>query len=161
MPLRHPPTLPYPPRIQRQTTNRNLNPTLKPLPRQAIDMTIFGQILELDDDDTHEFSKEMVSAFFLQASTTFDDMNKALALSQGLVRRAGHPQVQDACEKIQHYGDLRDEVADKDLSPTEALDKIRLLLAEVKTEFTDAERWLKKWYKDNNAPFDEEEDKAP
>jgi osomolarity two-component system phosphorelay intermediate protein YPD1 len=45
---------------------------------QPINMDIFGQILELDEDDTFEFSKEMVEAYFSQASTTFDDMDNAL-----------------------------------------------------------------------------------
>jgi hypothetical protein len=48
-------------------------------------MDTFGQILELDEDDTHDFSKEMVDAFFSQASTTFEDMDKALYVCSVLV----------------------------------------------------------------------------
>lgn len=40
-------------------------------------MEVFQQILDLDDDDTHEYSRELASAYFAQATTTFKDMNKA------------------------------------------------------------------------------------
>lgn len=43
----------------------------------AIDMAVFQQILELDDDDTHEYSRELVSAYFSQARSTFKEMDKA------------------------------------------------------------------------------------
>jgi len=46
-----------------------------------IDLEIFRQILELDEDDTHEFSREMTFAFFSQAETTFNDMDLALCVS--------------------------------------------------------------------------------
>jgi hypothetical protein len=39
---------------------------------------ISAQILELDEDDDHEFSRGMVWAYFNQASATFLNMNKAL-----------------------------------------------------------------------------------
>ncbi|KAF7365425.1 Histidine-phosphotransfer domain HPT-domain-containing protein [Mycena venus] len=134
----------------------------------VIDMTIFDQILELDDDGTHEFAKEMVTAYFSQASTTFDDMDKALAdkklpelsalghFLKGSSAALGIRKVQESCEKMQHYGALRDEDADKDLKPAEALDKIKVLLGEVKAEYTDAERWLRNWFKDElKDPFDD------
>ncbi|KAJ7636001.1 histidine phosphotransferase [Mycena polygramma] len=141
--------------------------TPKPPPTPAIDMSIFSQILELDEDGTHEFSKEMVVAYFSQASTTFDDMDKALAgkklpelsalghFLKGSSAALGICKVQAACEKMQHYGDLRDEAAGKDLKEDEALAKIDALLVEVKAEYADAERWLKKWYADQKDPFDE------
>ncbi|KAJ7935418.1 histidine-phosphotransfer domain, HPT domain-containing protein [Mycena leptocephala] len=132
-----------------------------------IDMIIFNQILELDEPDSHEFSKEMVLAYFAQASTTFEDMDRELAdekllkLSElghflkGSSAALGIKKVQAACEKMQHYGELRDEVADKDLKADEALALIKALLVEVKAEYADAERWLKKWYVDEGDAIEE------
>ncbi|KAJ7855973.1 histidine phosphotransferase [Mycena olivaceomarginata] len=128
-------------------------------------MDIFGQILELDEDDTFEFSKEMVEAYFSQASTTFDDMDNALGEKELLkLSELGHflkgssaalgiYRVQAACEKMQHYGELRDEEANKDLTPAVALERIDGLISEVKTEYADAAKWLKKWYRDKKVPF--------
>ncbi|KAJ7043882.1 histidine-phosphotransfer domain, HPT domain-containing protein [Mycena alexandri] len=137
--------------------------------RQAIDMDIFSQILELDEDGTYDFSKEMVVAYFSQATTTFSDMDKAIArradeklpelsalghFLKGSSAALGISKVQATCEKMQHYGALRDEAADKDLKADEALSKISALLVEVKAEYADAERWLKKWYEDKNESFE-------
>lgn len=49
-----------------------------PLPADMIDMDTFGQLLEMDDEDDREFSKEIVWNFFDQASTTFEQMDEAL-----------------------------------------------------------------------------------
>ncbi|KAJ7134377.1 signal transduction histidine kinase [Mycena epipterygia] len=134
---------------------------------EPIDMDIFGQILELDEEDTHDFSKEMVAAYFSQATTTFVNMDSALTdkkllkLSElghflkGSSAALGISKVQAACEKMQHYGELRDEEAGKDLTDAEALTKIDALLVEVKAEYADAEKWLKQWYADQNESFDE------
>lgn len=45
-----------------------------------IDMDTFNQILELDEDDTRDFSSEMVWSYFTQASSTFLDMDSALCV---------------------------------------------------------------------------------
>lgn len=45
----------------------------------AIDRTVFDQILEMDDEDEdREFSKSIVFGFFEQAEQTFTDMHDAL-----------------------------------------------------------------------------------
>ena len=41
-------------------------------------MEIFGQLLEMDEEDDREFSKSIVWNFFEQAVTTFEQMDKAL-----------------------------------------------------------------------------------
>jgi osomolarity two-component system phosphorelay intermediate protein YPD1 len=41
----------------------------------VIDQTAFDQILEMDDDDAHEFSKAIVFDFFDQAQETFKSMD--------------------------------------------------------------------------------------
>lgn len=43
-----------------------------------IDMDIFGQLLEMDDEEDREFSKEIVWNYFDQAETTFEKMDTAL-----------------------------------------------------------------------------------
>lgn len=58
--------------------------------------------------------------------------------------------VQASCEQIQHYGALRDEKADKDLKPGEALEKIKTMLGTVKEEYGIAEKWMKAWYMEND-----------
>jgi hypothetical protein len=40
-------------------------------------MDTFQQILDLDDDEDHEYSRELAGAYFTQARTTFDDMRRA------------------------------------------------------------------------------------
>lgn len=44
----------------------------------VIDKDIFGQLLEMDDEDDREFSKEIVWNYFDQAESTFKKMDKAL-----------------------------------------------------------------------------------
>lgn len=44
----------------------------------VIDMDIFGQLLEMDDEEDREFSKEIVWNYFDQAESTFGKMDKAL-----------------------------------------------------------------------------------
>ncbi|KAJ7714212.1 histidine-phosphotransfer domain, HPT domain-containing protein [Mycena metata] len=140
-----------------------------PAKAEACQRRYLHQILELDEDGTYDFSKEMVAAYFSQATTTFGDMDKAMAdkklpelsalghFLKGSSAALGISKVQAACEKMQHYGELRDEAADKDLKADEALSKISALLVEVKAEYADAERWLKKWYEDKNESFDDVE----
>jgi HPt (histidine-containing phosphotransfer) domain-containing protein len=61
----------------------------------------------------------------------------------------GLSKVQASCEKIQHYGQMRDEDAGKDLTEKDALRKIEVLLGQVNKEYAAAEVWLKKWYDDH------------
>jgi len=138
-------------------------------------MTTFNQILELDDDDTHEFSKEMVWAFFAQAETTFEEMDTALAekdltklshlghFLKGSASALGIHKVQATCEKMQHYGELRDEEVHEDITAKDALERIKVLIVDGKAEYEEAERWLKKFYNVEGAEENEkkEEEKKP
>lgn len=131
-----------------------------------INMDTFQQLLELDEDDTHDFSRGMVDAYFSQAESTFDDMDQALKSSdlpklsslghflKGSSATLGVSRVEQSCQKIQHYGEKKNE--GKDLSDTEALSRIGELLGKVKVDFRTAEEWLQKWYEDNSV--EEEED---
>jgi osomolarity two-component system phosphorelay intermediate protein YPD1 len=83
-------------------------------------MDIFQQILDLDDDEEHEYSRELACAFFVQARTAFADMDKAYAKKdlkelaslghflKGSSAALGVTRVSSSCQKIEHYGHLRD-----------------------------------------------------
>ena len=58
----------------------------------------------------------------------------------------GVDKVQASCEKMQHYGHLRDEEQGRDLSPDVALDMIVKLHEGLKVEYTEAEKWLKNYF---------------
>ena len=53
-----------------------------------IDMDIFGQLLEMDDEDDREFSREIVWNYFDQAESTFEKMDKALCVHPSSSRAA-------------------------------------------------------------------------
>ncbi|OBZ71399.1 Multistep phosphorelay regulator 1 [Grifola frondosa] len=100
--------------------------------QSAIDMETFHQILDLDEDDTHDFSFGMAEAYFSQANTTFVDMDEALKnedltklsslghFLKGSSAALGVAKVQASCEQIQHYGALRDEDTGTDLDAPRA-----------------------------------------
>ncbi|EJC97960.1 histidine-phosphotransfer domain, HPT domain-containing protein [Fomitiporia mediterranea MF3/22] len=131
-----------------------------------IDMDTFRQILDLDEDETHDFSSGMAWAYFDQAATTFKEMKEALAAKdlsklsslghflKGSSAALGVAKVQASCERMQHYGQRRDEEANVDLAPEEALSRIERLLVQVKTEYDDAESWLRNWYKEHGVDQD-------
>ena len=56
----------------------------------VIDMETFEQILELDEDEKHEFSADMVWQYFSQATVTFTDMDDALYVDHSLRHTAVH-----------------------------------------------------------------------
>ncbi|KAJ3774733.1 histidine-phosphotransfer domain HPT domain-containing protein [Lentinula raphanica] len=129
---------------------------------EIINMSIFNQILELDEDDTHDFSREMVEEYYTQAAQTFKDMDAALIQKdleklsdlghflKGSSATLGVTHVQSSCEKIQRYGHLRDEEKGIDLDGEQALKLITQLISQVKGEYSVAEKWMKNWYTEHN-----------
>lgn len=128
-----------------------------------IDSEMLRQLQELDDDDTHEFSRDLVHGYFKQAESTFLEMDAAFAARdleqlshhghflKGSSATLGIIQVQGICEKIQHLGqrtdpDKKAEIKEAKLSPEEALAKIKPLLVRVKVECADAKKWLMNYY---------------
>ncbi|KAI0048504.1 histidine kinase, phosphotransfer Hpt, partial [Auriscalpium vulgare] len=107
-----------------------------------------------------DFSRSTVQEYFTQAVATFVKMQDALTeeklkeLSElghflkGSSAALGVARVQESCERIQHYGHLRDEERPVDLSRAQALAYIAATLARVRVEYADAERWLRDWYAD-------------
>lgn len=130
-----------------------------------IDMETFQQILELDEEDDREFSKDMVWAYFTQAKQTFEDLDDALNTKdlpklsslghflKGSSAALGVYKVQASCEKIQHYGLQRDEDRDVDIGADEALKLIQEALDKIRVDYAVADKWLRNFY-DN--PEDEE-----
>ena len=59
----------------------------------------------------------------------------------------GLVKVQASCEKIQHYGLKRDEEAEKDLTPEEAINKIKIQLAQLRKEYAEAKKTLEDWFR--------------
>lgn len=47
-------------------------------------MSTFEQLLDMDDEDDHEFSYSIVNNYFEQAESTFKDMDKALLVYLGV-----------------------------------------------------------------------------
>ncbi|EJD36186.1 histidine-phosphotransfer domain, HPT domain-containing protein [Auricularia subglabra TFB-10046 SS5] len=127
-----------------------------------IDMETFEQLLELEEDDSYDFSLGMTQEYFQQALTAFADMDAALAAKdlkklsdlghflKGSSAALGIRKVRESCEKMQNYGKLHDG-HDRKFTEAEALDRITALLARVKREYAEAETYLKKWYSEHGA----------
>ena len=62
----------------------------------------------------------------------------------------GLTKVKDSCEKIQHLGLKTDESGIKPISETESLTKLKPIIEQVKQEFYDVEKVLKKFYNDDS-----------
>ena len=60
----------------------------------------------------------------------------------------GLTKVKDSCEKIQHYGSLKDEAGTKDIKEEEARKKLAKIIEQCKKEFADVKDVLKEFYKD-------------
>jgi osomolarity two-component system phosphorelay intermediate protein YPD1 len=69
----------------------------------------------------------------------------------------GLTKVKDSCEKIQHYGQLKDDAGLKDITEEKAQENLAKIIKQAKTEFSDVKDILKEFYKDQG---DEEEDAA-
>ncbi|KAH9060554.1 histidine-phosphotransfer domain HPT domain-containing protein [Lactarius vividus] len=127
----------------------------------GIDMDVFEQILELDEDDD-DFSQGMVDDYFSQAEKTFTDMATALekkdleTLSslghflKGSSAALGVFKVQSSCQDIQHYGQLREgsKVIEKD----DAIAKISTTLEHAREEYQTAKSSLKRFYEEDSEP---------
>lgn len=130
----------------------------------SIDPATFEQILEMDEDEVdREFSKSIVFDFFGQADSTFAKMDTNLKDKEGdylkTLSELGHflkgssatlglTKVKDSCEKIQHYGSLKDDAGTKDITEKEAQEKLALVIKQAKTEFKDVKEVLQEFYKD-------------
>ncbi|WFD30983.1 Phosphorelay intermediate protein [Malassezia sp. CBS 17886] len=128
------------------------------LPTDIIDTEVFEQLLEMDEEDEHEFSKSLVWNYFEQAESTFEKMDEALqardleTLStlghflKGSSAAVGVLKVRDSCEVMQHYGTCHDADGVTELANEEALDRVTRTLARVKEEYAEAETTLRTFF---------------
>ncbi|GAA6009370.1 hypothetical protein JCM10207_003751 [Rhodosporidiobolus poonsookiae] len=126
----------------------------------VVDMEVFGQLLEIDDDESHEFSKTLAFDYITQADATFIEIEEALAQKDlDALSRKGHflkgssaalglQRVQHSCEAMQNYGKRKDAKGDGDVvDEALALGRCRALLKRLKTEQQEAKEWLEAFYK--------------
>jgi len=129
-----------------------------------IDPATFEQILEMDDDEVdREFSKSIVFDFFGQADSTFAKMDSNLEKQEGdylkTLSELGHflkgssatlglTKVKDSCEKIQHFGSLKDETGTKEIDEDVACKKLKSVIKQAKAEFAEVKAVLTEFYKD-------------
>ncbi|GAN05173.1 histidine-phosphotransfer domain HPT domain-containing protein [Mucor ambiguus] len=132
-------------------------------PDDLIDMNTFEQLLDMDDEDDHEFSYSIVNNYFEQAGSTFEDMGVALEKKDlNELSRLGHflkgssaaiglKKVKATCEKIQNVGNCQEEDGTGELDKDEALKRITPLLPQVIDEYSEAEEYLKNFYEVQDA----------
>lgn len=137
-----------------------------------IDMDIFSQLLEMDDEDDREFSKSIVWNYFDQAITTFKEMDVALSTKnltelstlghflKGSSAAVGVIKVRDHCEHMQHYGKCHGEDGVSDLTEEEALEKLTATLRDVKVQYREAAKALKAFYDEEDEEEEEAEEEA-
>jgi osomolarity two-component system phosphorelay intermediate protein YPD1 len=63
----------------------------------------------------------------------------------------GLTKVKDSCEKIQNYGQLKDDAGTKDIKEEEAQEKLAKIIKQAKAEFVEVKDILKDFYKDDDA----------
>ncbi|WAQ88401.1 hypothetical protein PtA15_9A528 [Puccinia triticina] len=127
-----------------------------------VDMETFGQLLEMDDDEEHSFSKSLTWDYFDQAVTTFKEMDAAV-LGGDLITlsRKGHflkgssaalglNRVKASCEKMQHYGNKKRANGEGALTEAEAMEHCKTLLEQLKQEQTLSKAWLERFYAERN-----------
>ncbi|GAA5956641.1 hypothetical protein JCM8115_000633 [Rhodotorula mucilaginosa] len=127
---------------------------------EVVDMEVFDQLLEIDDDDDREFSKSLAYDYIQQADTTIDQIKEALetrdleVLSarghflKGSSAALGLRRVQHSCEALQHFGKCLDAHGEgPECDDDEALRRCRILLGRLVREQKDAKEWLENFFK--------------
>ncbi|KWU45582.1 histidine-phosphotransfer domain, HPT domain-containing protein [Rhodotorula sp. JG-1b] len=127
---------------------------------EVVDMEVFNQLLEIDDDDDREFSKSLAYDYIQQADTTIDQIKEALetrdleVLSarghflKGSSAALGLRRVQHSCEALQHFGKRLDAHGEgPECDDEEALRRCRILLGRLVREQKDAKEWLENFFK--------------
>ncbi|CAG8633843.1 502_t:CDS:1, partial [Dentiscutata erythropus] len=79
-----------------------------------------------------------------------DELSKLGHFLKGSSAAIGLKKVKESCEKMQHYGNKKDETGTESISEEDALKKISSLLVKVKDEYKEAETYLKKFYSERD-----------
>ncbi|KAJ2905250.1 hpt domain-containing protein [Zalerion maritima] len=125
---------------------------------EDIDNETFGQIYDMDEDEDHSFSLQIVEEFFEQAYDTFKEMDELLekedliTLSErghylkGSSATLGLVKVKDCCEQIQRYGKMEDLDGTPVEDKAECRKRLKQSMGRVKIDCNRAERILKGFY---------------
>lgn len=126
-----------------------------------IDLPTFEQLLEMDDDENdRQFSSDLVQGFKDQAEETFASIEEALQQKDlGRLSELGHflkgssaavglTKVVASCEKIQHYGQKKDETGNGFIDDDqECLQKIQEEFETVKGHYATCCTYLDNFFK--------------
>ncbi|KAJ2797826.1 Phosphorelay intermediate protein [Coemansia helicoidea] len=140
------------------------------LESDILDLDVFNQLMLMDDenDQENEFSREIVQSYLDQAKSTFADMDKALGSKdlsklsslghflKGSSATIGVKRVQECCRRIQYLGKLHSISGEGTVDEEEALKLIAQELLAGKREYQKAEEFLGYFYESSSA--DEESD---
>jgi len=127
--------------------------------KTVIDMDILGQLLEMDDDEEHSFSKPLVQEYLEQADATLEEMEQKVKDGQskdnlewlsgkghflkGSSAALGAIQVRDSCESLQNLGKEKNAAGSSDISADAAWKEIESLMPALKKQHILATKWLK------------------
>ncbi|KAI4721436.1 hypothetical protein E4T48_02225 [Aureobasidium sp. EXF-10727] len=142
----------------------------------AINIPIFREILELDDEDEQYFTRSLVCDFFALAQRTFTEMDACLSVNKSclLLRKTligwnresqdvkqlwskarflrgpsatlGIYKVELSCARIEQMTAVADTFQAEDDSRTTLCNSSRILLDQAKQHFTEAENALRRFY---------------
>ncbi|KAF9975123.1 hypothetical protein BGZ73_001338 [Actinomortierella ambigua] len=123
-----------------------------------IDHVTFDQLLEMDDEEDHEFSRTLVWDYFNQAEQSFEDMKDAQDKQDfPTLSRLGHflkgssaalglTKVKASCERLQYHGNRKDATGATSISDDEARKLIDALLKQMREEYDEAKEYLTAFY---------------
>ncbi|KAH0284679.1 hypothetical protein KCU62_g8160, partial [Aureobasidium sp. EXF-3399] len=124
----------------------------------AINVTIFSDILELDDEDEQYFSRSLVCDYFTLAQRTFAEMDACLddqdikqlrskaQFLRGPSATLGIYKVESICARIEQMTAVADTFQADASSITTLCNSTRTLLDQARQDFTEAETALRRFY---------------
>ncbi|KAM5381710.1 hypothetical protein ACJZ2D_002930 [Fusarium nematophilum] len=130
----------------------------------SLDLSVFTEILEMDDSSDREFSASIIWNFFDQAEGTFSDMDSALneadlsKLSslgfflKGISATLGLAKIREECEKIQKYAQRRDDDGNLGLDYDVSLDRLREAISHVQEECARVKAAMTEYYSQFEKP---------
>lgn len=87
-----------------------------------------------------------------------DELSQLGHFLKGSSATLGLTKVKDACEKIQHYGAMKDETGSTSETRAKSLENVKVTLAEVKKDYAEVAAILKRFF--GYPEEDEEVDKS-
>ncbi|KEQ74378.1 hypothetical protein M436DRAFT_30802, partial [Aureobasidium namibiae CBS 147.97] len=123
-----------------------------------INVTIFSDILELDDEDEQYFSRSLVCDYFTLAQRTFAEMDACLddqdikqlrskaQFLRGPSATLGIYKVESICARIEQMTAVADTFQADASSITTLCNSTRTLLDQARQDFTEAETALRRFY---------------